>query len=91
MKPLAGASALIFLNKTELDGCLDNEEISAVPGFPHQQCSLKPALIVAQILQLDAIETHEFRMIRCSAKENQGLQEGMEWVVDAIKTKNFLY
>jgi hypothetical protein len=48
-------------------------------------------LILAQILQLDHIETHEFRMIRCSAKENIGLQEGMEWVVDAVKIKNFLY
>lgn len=45
MKPLAGASALIFLNKTELDGCLDNKEISEVPGLPHQQCSLNLALI----------------------------------------------
>ncbi len=48
-------------------------------------------LIMEQILQLDHIDTHEFRMIRCSAKENMGLQEGMEWVVDAIKIKNFLY
>lgn len=32
LKPLAGASVLIFVNKIDTDGCMDDHEIEEVPN-----------------------------------------------------------
>ncbi|KAI9675670.1 MAG: ADP-ribosylation factor-like protein 2 [Caeruleum heppii] len=42
-------------------------------------------------LQLAAIKTHKWTIIRCSAMTGLNLQEGLRWVVDDAKERLFLY
>ncbi|KAI9779510.1 MAG: ADP-ribosylation factor-like protein 2 [Geoglossum umbratile] len=42
-------------------------------------------------LQLDAIKTHKWTIILCSAITGENLEEGLEWVVQDAKEKLFLY
>lgn len=44
-----------------------------------------------QGLQLDAIKTHKWHIIRCSAITGANLQEGLAWVVQDAKARLFLY
>lgn len=44
-----------------------------------------------QGLQLDAIRTHKWHIIRCSAITGVNLKEGLEWVVQDAKARLFLY
>ncbi|PMD36593.1 ADP-ribosylation factor family protein [Hyaloscypha variabilis F] len=69
---LSGASLLVFANKTDVNGCMDEAEIQ-------------------EGLQLDAIKTHKWHIIRCSAITGANLQEGLEWVVQDAKARLFLY
>ncbi|KAH0562742.1 hypothetical protein GP486_002605 [Trichoglossum hirsutum] len=59
MKRLAGASLLVFANKTDVGGCMTPEEIR-------------------EGLQLDAIKTHKWTIIRCSAITGENLKEGLD-------------
>jgi hypothetical protein len=45
----------------------------------------------AQGLQLDAIKTHKWAIISCSAITGENLKEGLEWVVQDAKERLFLY
>ncbi|KUJ20887.1 ARF/SAR superfamily [Mollisia scopiformis] len=69
---LSGASLLVFANKTDVSGCMDEDEIQ-------------------QGLQLDAIKTHKWHIIRCSAITGANLQEGLAWVIQDAKARLFLY
>ncbi|OHE98697.1 ADP-ribosylation factor [Colletotrichum orchidophilum] len=69
---LSGASLLVFANKTDVNGCMDEQEI-------HQG------------LQLEAIRTHRWHVLRCSAMTGANLKEGLAWVVDDAKKRLFLY
>ncbi|KAI9863339.1 MAG: hypothetical protein M1813_003781 [Trichoglossum hirsutum] len=69
---LAGASLLVFANKTDVGGCMTPEELQ-------------------EGLQLDAIKTHRWTVIRCSAVTGENLKEGLEWVVQDAKERLFLY
>ncbi|KAL3425927.1 ADP-ribosylation factor 4 [Phlyctema vagabunda] len=69
---LSGASLLVFANKTDVGGCMNEAEIQ-------------------EGLQLDAIKTHKWHIIRCSAITGANLQEGLAWVVDDAKARLFLY
>ncbi|KAF8849012.1 ARF/SAR superfamily [Acephala macrosclerotiorum] len=69
---LSGASLLVFANKTDVNGCMDEEEIRVG-------------------LQLDAIKTHKWHIVRCSAITGANLQEGLAWVVQDAKARLFLY
>ncbi|CZR54293.1 probable ADP-ribosylation factor-like 2 [Phialocephala subalpina] len=69
---LSGASLLVFANKTDVNGCMDEEEIRVG-------------------LELDAIKTHKWHIIRCSAITGANLQEGLAWVVQDAKARLFLY
>ncbi|KAI9873477.1 MAG: ADP-ribosylation factor-like protein 2 [Pleopsidium flavum] len=42
-------------------------------------------------LQLDAIKTHKWTIIRCSAITGENLKEGLEWVVQDARDRLFLY
>jgi ADP-ribosylation factor-like protein 2 len=42
-------------------------------------------------LQLRAIKTHTWNIIRCSAMTGQNLEQGLEWVVEDAKKRLFLY
>ena len=44
-----------------------------------------------QGLQLDAIKTHQWHIIRCSAITGSNLHEGLAWVVQDAKARLFLY
>ncbi|KAK0379040.1 ADP-ribosylation factor 4 [Colletotrichum limetticola] len=69
---LSGASLLVFANKTDVNGCMDEQEI-------------------LQGLQLEAIRTHRWHVLRCSAMTGSNLKEGLAWVVDDAKKRLFLY
>ncbi|KAH0538435.1 hypothetical protein FGG08_004983 [Glutinoglossum americanum] len=42
-------------------------------------------------LQLDAIKTHKWTIVSCSAITGDNLKEGLEWVVQDAKERLFLY
>lgn len=42
-------------------------------------------------LRLDAIRTHKWHIMTCSAMTGMNLQEGLEWVVRDAKERLFLY
>lgn len=44
-----------------------------------------------QGLQLDAIKTHKWHIVACSAMTGLNLQQGLQWVVDDAKARLFLY
>ncbi|KAL4970435.1 ADP-ribosylation factor-like protein 2 [Aspergillus stella-maris] len=69
---LMGASLLVFLNKTDVEGCMTQDE-------------------VRQNLQLDAIKTHKWTILPCSAMTGKNLHEGLDWVVQDAKDRLFLY
>jgi ADP-ribosylation factor-like protein 2 len=69
---LSGASLLVFANKSDVDGCMDGEEI-------------------LQALQLKAIRSHRWNILRCSAMTGENLEEGLSWVVEDAKARLFLY
>ncbi|KEY65915.1 hypothetical protein S7711_07945 [Stachybotrys chartarum IBT 7711] len=69
---LAGASLLIFANKTDVEGCMSEGEILTS-------------------LDLDAIRTHQWHVLQCSAMTGRNLKEGLAWVVQDAKKRLFLY
>jgi ADP-ribosylation factor-like protein 2 len=46
---------------------------------------------VVQGLQLDAIKTHKWEIMTCSAITGLNLQEGLRWVVRDAKARLFLF
>ncbi|KAI9741740.1 MAG: hypothetical protein M1834_000126 [Cirrosporium novae-zelandiae] len=72
---LMGASLLIFLNKTDVQGCMNEEDIQE--GM--------------QGLKLDNIRTHKWAIFSSSAVTGFNLKEGLGWVVQDAKDKLFLY
>lgn len=44
-----------------------------------------------QALRLDAIQTHGWTILTCSAMTGLNLQEGLQWVVQDAKDRLFLY
>ncbi|KAK7413811.1 ADP-ribosylation factor-like protein 2 [Neonectria magnoliae] len=69
---LSGASLLVFANKTDVEGCMTEQEILSS-------------------LQLEAIRTHHWHILPCSAITGNNLNEGLAWVVDDAKKRLFLY
>ncbi|KAA6412313.1 MAG: adp-ribosylation factor family [Lasallia pustulata] len=69
---LMGASLLVFSNKTDITGCMDDDDIR-------------------RGLQLDAIKTHKWTIIRCSAITGAKLKEGLEWVVQDARDRLFTF
>jgi hypothetical protein len=56
---------------------------------PHRKAAINANRI--QGLQLNAIKTHKWHIIRCSAITGANLQEGLAWVVQDAKARLFLY
>ena len=44
-----------------------------------------------QRLRLDAIKTHKWTILPCSAMTGKNLREGLQWVVQDAKDRLFLY
>lgn len=49
------------------------------------------SLIAVQGLGLDAIRTHKWTILACSAMTGTNLFEGLQWVVQDAKSRLFLY
>ncbi|KAF2276833.1 ADP-ribosylation factor [Westerdykella ornata] len=69
---LAGASLLVFKNKSDVPGAMTEDE-------------------VRKGLQLDAIKTHKWTIMACSAMTGMNLHEGLRWVVEDAKARLFLF
>lgn len=52
---------------------------------------LQVADIWGQGLKLDAIKTHKWKIMSCSAVTGENLTEGIQWVVQDAKDRLFLY
>lgn len=92
---LSGASLLILANKTDVEGCMDEQEIRKV-SLSAVMVKIwggarDTGLICMQALRLDEIRTHQWNMLRCSAMTGENLQEGLAWVVADAKKRLFLY
>lgn len=84
-----GASLLIFLNKTDVEGCMTQDEVRKVSFL---DCSVAEQVPdPSQNLGLDAIKTHKWTILPCSAMTGANLQEGLNWVVQDAKDRLFLY
>lgn len=44
-----------------------------------------------EALRLGHIQTHQWRILRCSAMTGENLKEGLAWVVEDAKARLFLY
>ncbi|GKT47872.1 ADP-ribosylation factor-like protein 2 [Colletotrichum spaethianum] len=90
---LSGASLLVFANKTDVNGCMDEQEILQVwiRTHPRRGSGHLADVSILQGLQLEAIRTHHWHILRCSAMTGTNLKEGLAWVVDDAKKRLFLY
>lgn len=94
---LMGASLLVFKNKSDVPGCMSEEEIRKV--WMHavglrvlSAVQLRHSELTRwQALELDEIKTHRWKIIASSAVTGVGLQEGVDWVVRDAKERMFLY
>ncbi|OJJ45589.1 hypothetical protein ASPZODRAFT_98273 [Penicilliopsis zonata CBS 506.65] len=46
---------------------------------------------IRQSLRLDAIKTHKWTILPCSAMTGENLEEGLDWIVQDAKDRLFLY
>jgi ADP-ribosylation factor-like protein 2 len=84
-----GASLLVFSNKTDVAGCMSDDEIRQV-CLPRSPPS-KVTDMWVQGLKLDAIHTHKWIIFRCSAMTGENLREGLEWILQDARDRYFLY
>jgi ADP-ribosylation factor-like protein 2 len=86
---LAGAGLLVFSNKTDVNDCMTNDEIRMVTSNATvMRCTL---LTFYEALELDAIHTHKWVIISCSAITGDNLEQGLEWVIQQGRDSLFLY
>ena len=98
---LVGASLLVFANKTDVEGCMTEEEIRMVRAFFFffaihyrmciSECLFVHIIVSLQRLALDLIKTHKWTIMPCSAMTGRNLDRGLEWVVNDAKDRLFLY
>ena len=74
----------------ELQQLLDEERLSSIPLLimANKQdliSALSPAELTEK-LGLDAIRERIWQILPCSAKDGDGLQEGMEWIVEQMNS-----
>ncbi|KAJ4376763.1 hypothetical protein N0V86_006880 [Didymella sp. IMI 355093] len=81
--------------RNELAGLLLEERLSGASLLVFKNKSDVPGAMsedeVRQGLGLDAIKTHKWTIMSCSAMTGQNLQEGLQWVVQDAKARLFLY
>ena len=86
---LMGASLLVFLNKTDIPGCMTVSDVQLVGHFV-----LRKSMNTAELWQalgLAEIKTHRWRIVACSAITGANIQEGLRWVIADAKERMFLY
>lgn len=87
-----GASLLVFLNKTDVEGCMSEDEVREVSrSVSSTSTAFRMFCSLLQRLRLDAIKTHKWTILPCSAMTGRSLHEGLEWVVQDAKDRLFLY
>ena len=99
MQRLAGASLLVFANKQDIEGALTSDEIREVRieiCDPRCAAGARGALSAAltrraQELELDQITTRHWRIGGCSAFTGAGLASGVDWIVQDIASRIFMY
>ncbi|EFI27645.1 ADP-ribosylation factor-like protein 2 [Coprinopsis cinerea okayama7 len=95
---LAGASLLVFANKQDLPGSMDDSEISNVSllvaaGIPFSSpvtgILVKYSMLIntQQALDLPSIKSHHWTIWPCSAVTGQNLVSGLDWVVNDVANR----
>ncbi|KAJ4373211.1 ADP-ribosylation factor-like protein 2 [Neocucurbitaria cava] len=81
--------------RQELAGLLLEERLSGASLLVFKNKSDVPGAMsedeVREGLRLDAIKTHKWTIMTCSAMTGMNLHEGLEWVVQDAKARLFLY
>ncbi|KAH6872178.1 ADP-ribosylation factor [Alternaria rosae] len=81
--------------RQELAGLLLEERLSGASLLVFKNKSDVPGSMtedeIREGLRLDAIKTHKWHIMACSAMTGMNLQEGLEWVVQDAKARLFLY
>ncbi|EOA85315.1 hypothetical protein ACJQWK_07047 [Exserohilum turcicum] len=81
--------------RQELAGLLLEERLSGASLLVFKNKSDVPGSMTENEmragLQLDAIKTHKWHIVACSAMTGLNLQQGLQWVVDDAKARLFLY
>jgi ADP-ribosylation factor-like protein 2 len=75
---LAGASLLVFVNKVDL-----------LPQAQQQRGSCPAAVHLRAALA--GVTNRHWRIVPCSAVTGEGLAEGMDWLVDDISSRIFMF
>ncbi|KAI1568167.1 ADP-ribosylation factor [Pyrenophora tritici-repentis] len=91
MQRLSGASLLVFKNKSDVPGSMSEDEIREVGDGSDVGTCWRANADGVQGLRLDAIKTHKWHIMTCSAMTGLNLQQGLEWVVQDAKARLFLY
>ncbi|CAK76570.1 unnamed protein product (macronuclear) [Paramecium tetraurelia] len=75
----------------ELDKLLGEAELKKVPllVFANKQDLVQalPADEISDSLKLNKITDRQWSIVACSAKTQEGLQEGMEWLIKTVQDK----
>lgn len=79
----------MFSNKTDVNGCMGDDEIREVRGLQKHLC--EGIINLKKGLKLDTIHTHKWVIFRCSAMTGHNLLEGLEWIVQEARDRYFLY
>ncbi|KAL7777475.1 hypothetical protein CFE70_004140 [Pyrenophora teres f. teres 0-1] len=83
---------LVFKNKSDVPGSMSEDEIREVgDGSGAAGTCWRANADGVQGLRLDAIKTHKWHIMTCSAMTGLNLQQGLEWVVQDAKARLFLY
>lgn len=90
---LAGVSLLVFANKQDLLSAMSAEEVRRDPprsrglgASVRTATDPRRAPQISTALNLHMIKDRAWQIQACSAKTGDGLQEGMEWVVNQVNT-----
>ena len=94
---LAGASLLVFANKQDIEGALSDEQIREASPARAPRASLHTTALTcsacwAQELELDKFcAKRHWRICACSAFTGGGLAVGVDWMVQDIASRIFMY
>jgi len=76
----------------ELNELLEDEKLSGVPllVFANKQdlFSAAKASEIADGLQLQTVRGRNWQIQACSAKKNEGIEDGMQWVMKTVASKS---
>ena len=81
----------MYENGLELARLLQEDKIIGVPilflANKQDLATAAPASEITVDLELHSIRNHDWRIQGCSAIQNQGIKEGIDWLLDAIKKR----